>query len=152
MKRVLFGCFRTADLGQQYEVVSRVAGNFSYLSTQTFFSVSHSAWYALSLPKSAYPGLFHPLGFSGVWARTLSLFLVLCYAGYYPRCIIVWKLGFWGPYMHFTALGFRCSFVTPSLASVICTVSTVQLALFSTTAISVSLISISPDRKISIIK
>jgi hypothetical protein len=29
-----------ADLGQQYEVVSRVAGNFSYLSTHTFFSVS----------------------------------------------------------------------------------------------------------------
>jgi hypothetical protein len=26
---LLFGFFRTADLGQQYEVVSRVAGNFS---------------------------------------------------------------------------------------------------------------------------
>ena len=48
----LVGSFRTADLGQQYEVVSRVAGNFSYLSTQTFFSVSHSALYAVSLPKS----------------------------------------------------------------------------------------------------
>jgi hypothetical protein len=38
------------------------------------------------------------------------------------------------------------------LAIVSCTVNTVQLALFSTTAISVSLISISPDRKISIIR
>jgi hypothetical protein len=51
-RNVLSGFLRTADLGQQYEVVSRVAGNFSYLSTQIFFSVSHSAWYALSLPKS----------------------------------------------------------------------------------------------------
>jgi hypothetical protein len=52
----------------------RVAGNFSYLSTQTFFSVSHSVWYELSLPKSFYPGLCHPVGFSGVWARAPSLF------------------------------------------------------------------------------
>jgi len=51
-------------------------------------------------PKSVYPGLFHPVGFSGVWARTPSLFMVLCYAGYYPHCIIVRKLGFWGPW-HF---------------------------------------------------
>jgi hypothetical protein len=51
---ILFGFFRTADLGQQYDMVSRVGGNCSYLSTQTFFSVSHSAWYALSLPKSVY--------------------------------------------------------------------------------------------------
>ena len=48
-------------------MVSRVAGKFSYLSTQASFSVPHSAWYALSLPKSVYPGLFHPVGFSGVW-------------------------------------------------------------------------------------
>jgi hypothetical protein len=82
-ENVWFGFFYTADLGQQYEVVSRVAGNFSYLSTSTFFSVSHSAWYALSLPKSVYPGLFHPVGFSCVWARTPSLFMVLCYAGIY---------------------------------------------------------------------
>jgi hypothetical protein len=44
-------------------------------------------------------------------------------------------------------LGFRFSFVSPSLASVICTVSTVHLALRSTTAISVSLMPIYPDRK-----
>ena len=75
---VLFGFFRTADLGQQYEVVSRVAGNFSYLWTQTF-SVYHIRRGMLP-PKSVYPGLFHPVGFSGVWAHTPSLFLVLCHA------------------------------------------------------------------------
>jgi hypothetical protein len=57
--------------------VSRVGGNFSYLSTQTFFSASHSAWCALSLSKSVYPGLFHSVGFSGVWARTQSFVIFL---------------------------------------------------------------------------
>jgi hypothetical protein len=58
-----------ADLGQRHEVVSRAAGNLSYLLTQTFFSVPHSAWYVPSPSESVYPGLSHPVEFSCVWDR-----------------------------------------------------------------------------------
>ena len=42
-RRVLFGFFRTADLGHQYDTVPRVGGNFYFYSTHSFFCVSHSA-------------------------------------------------------------------------------------------------------------
>ena len=57
-------------------------GNFSYLSTRTFFSAPHSVWYAFSLSNSVCPGLSHLVGFSCVRARTPSLLLVLCCAGF----------------------------------------------------------------------
>jgi hypothetical protein len=89
----MFGFFR--DLGQQYDMVSRVAVKFSYLSTQTIFSVSHSAWYALFPSRSTL--VIPPVG-SLVWARTPSLFLVLCYAGLLPAlyCRLI-AMAFWGP-------------------------------------------------------
>jgi hypothetical protein len=85
----VFGFFR--DLGQQYDMVSRVAVNFSYLrvSTQTFFGVSHSAWYALSLPKSVYPG-YSTRGILLVCGPAPQVyFWFFVTQGYYPRCIVV---------------------------------------------------------------
>jgi hypothetical protein len=52
---------RTADLGQQYAVVSEWLATFRiYRHTQHAVCHIRIAWYALYLPKSVYPGLFHP--------------------------------------------------------------------------------------------
>ena len=65
---------RTADLGQQYAVVSEWLATFHiYRHTQNAVCHIRITWYALSLPKSVYPGLFHPLWDALVWARTPSL-------------------------------------------------------------------------------
>ena len=49
---VLFGFFRTADLGRQYDTVSRVGGNFSFLFRHIHPSVYHIRGHVLSISPS----------------------------------------------------------------------------------------------------
>jgi hypothetical protein len=69
----LFGFLHTADLGQQYDMVSRVGGNFSIYRHKTFFSEPHLAWYAL-FSQVALPWFIPHRG-------------ILWYAGPHPKFI-----------------------------------------------------------------
>jgi hypothetical protein len=96
---VLFGFFRTAGLGLQYTTwCHEWVANF-YIYRHKHFSVYHIRRVRSLSSKSVYPGLFHPVGFSCVWARTPSLFLVLrYYAGLLPALYYrLIAMAFWGP-------------------------------------------------------
>jgi hypothetical protein len=102
-KLVLFGFFRTADLGQQCEVVSHEwLANFGLYRHRHFSVITFGVACCFS-SQVGLPWFIPSRGFSCVWARTPSLFLVLCYAGLYPRSIIVWKL--WHRLRHLIGVG-----------------------------------------------
>jgi hypothetical protein len=84
-RRGLFGFFRTADLGQQYDTVSRVGGNFLFLF-DTFillcitFGVMRSLSSQVGLPWFIPPWEGpHPKFISGSSLRGVC----------YPRCILL---------------------------------------------------------------
>jgi hypothetical protein len=109
-QNVLFGVYRTVDLGQQYDTVPHIGGIFSFNSTihsRVYqFGViryptlpSRSSYWTFTLvhyirrdappyfTKSAYPGLFHLVGFPCAWARTYYYFLVHQLCGVQTRAL-----------------------------------------------------------------
>ena len=88
-KIVLSGFFRAADLGQQYDTVSRVGGNFSFLS-DIHSSVYHIRRDMLSIFPSRLT-LVHSTPWDSpvrgpVPSSTSGSLITRCC---YPRCILV---------------------------------------------------------------
>ena len=87
---VLFGFFRTADLGRQYDTVSRVGGNFSFLFRHIHPSVYHIRGHVLSISPSR-----PTLVYSTPWDSPVCepapqvYFRFFITRGCYPRCILI---------------------------------------------------------------
>ena len=87
---VLFGFFRTADLGQQYEAgVTSGWQLFISIDTNIFQCITFGVVCSLS-SQVGLPWFIPPRGVLWCVGPHPKFILVLCYAGYYPRCIIVW--------------------------------------------------------------
>ena len=89
----VFGLFRSADLGQQYDTVPRVLFDTLILLCITFGVVR-----SLS-SQVGLPGLFHPVGFSCVWARTPKFISGSSLRGVVTRAVFTSDCYgcFWGP-------------------------------------------------------